>query len=122
MFLFFPAELIGAINRISLLVNSSLPTLPPSTEKFWLALTMSLMTTLVVMSYWAQKDLGQYHFLVAAILVSKFASSFFFLAFFIFHQRSGAYLIGVFTDGLIFIITYYFYRRYLAARGLKAHG
>lgn len=111
-FLFFQNTLIQQINYISsdvLKLNFSL--LPESTEKFWLALTISMMATITVLSCIAQKDIRKNIGYVIPLLISKFVSTLFFVLFFFLHIKSLAYIVGALTDGPIFVITLIFYLR-----------
>jgi len=109
-FLFFQNQLIKQVNFISSdVLKLSLPLLPESTEKFWLVLTISLMATITVLSYIAQKDIRKNIVYVVPLLVSKFVSTSFFILFFFVHIHSLAYIVGALTDGSIFVITFIFY-------------
>ena len=111
VFLFFGAELLAKINQVSVKFFPALPLLSPSQERFWLVLTLSLMITLIFLCYWGQKDIVKHLFVVVPILVSKFVSTFFFFVFFVFSERTLAYFVGLATDGVIFLVTWYFYRQ-----------
>ena len=81
-------------------------------EHFWNALAVSLMVTLTVLCGVASRDVRRHRPLIAAVLVSKAASTGMFLARFR-RRRQPAYLAGAATDGSILLITA---RRFLAAR------
>jgi len=110
-FIFASHLLISEINHFSQKFTPQLPLLAENAENFWLALTGSLMVTLTALCYAAQLDLRRRKDLVVYILISKAASTFFFLSFFLFTLRAFAYLVGAITDGSIFIILLFFYLR-----------
>lgn len=111
VFFFFGQKFLITVNNLT---TSYLPSLAPISileHRFWLCLVMSLMLTLVFMAYWAQKDIRQNIGFVLPILVSKFVSTFFYFISFLTLSHAGAYLLGLSTDGLVFLITFYFYVR-----------
>ncbi len=111
-FLLFQNQLIARINYISSeVLKLNLPPLPESTEKFWLALTISMMATITALSYIAQRDIRKNIGYVIPLLISKFVSTFFFIIFFFLHVPALAYIVGALTDGPIFVITLIFYLR-----------
>jgi len=111
-FLLFQNDLIKHLNYISTnMLKLNLDPLPESTEKFWLALTLSMMATISALSYLAQKDIRKNIGYVIPLLLSKFVSTFFFVLFFFLHLKAFAYIVGALTDGSIFIITLVFYLR-----------
>lgn len=112
VFLFYGNTLLQRINDISIKLTPSLSLINLPQEKFWMTLTLSLMVTLVFLCYLGQKNIRQNHNVVLPILVSKFVSSFFFFVFFITVSHSLAYLVGLFVDGSIFLITYFAYDRW----------
>ncbi|MDO8519524.1 MAG: hypothetical protein Q7T11_05115 [Deltaproteobacteria bacterium] len=116
VFYFGQHFLFRTLNDLSFHLSSSLKPIPLPTERFWLSLTMSLMITLVFLCYQAQKDIRTHLKLVAALLVSKFASTLFFFVSFVLDERYGAYLVGIFVDGSIFLITTYFYQKAASQR------
>lgn len=109
-FYIIPDRLSSLMNDISQKLFPSLPLITPITDRYWLSLSMSLMITLVFICYMAQKNITANLVLVRALLVSKFASTLFFFISFIVGDRLGAYLVGLLTDGIIFLITYAFYQ------------
>jgi len=111
VFLFGGNFLLSTINEISARFNLPFVQLPLPVENFWMTLTLSLMTLLIFLSIAGAKDIRGNRITVPAILVSKFASSFFFFFFFMKSSRSLAYLVGLFTDGSMFLVTYYFYSK-----------
>jgi hypothetical protein len=89
------------------------PSLPPSEERFWNALAVSLMVTLTVLSATAAGDVRGRRGLVRPLLVSKAASTLMFLQRYRTPPRRTPYLAGALCDGSILLVTL---RRYLAAR------
>ncbi|MBI2339805.1 MAG: hypothetical protein HYU99_05510 [Deltaproteobacteria bacterium] len=111
VFLFFGNDLLSKINQLSARLFPSLPLVAVPQEKFWLTLSLSLMITLVFLCGWAQKDVAKNLAVVPVLLVSKFTSTFFYFIFFLVHERTLAYFVGLMTDGAIFLITWIFYGR-----------
>lgn len=105
-FVAWPNRLLQWMNRFSTrLFQNRLPLIPLSTEKFWLVLTTSMMLMLIVCCAMAAYDVSSYHALIIPVLFSKACSTLFYLGLFLFGQRYFAYLVGVFTDGPLFLIT-----------------
>lgn len=111
IFLFHGQTLLHSFNRITSVFNLPFEPLPMASEKFWLALSMSLMITLVFLCYWGQKDIRANSFVVAPILISKFTSTFFYFVFLVSSSWAFAYFIGCVADGFVFLVTYYFYKK-----------
>lgn len=114
IFIFFAGDFLTLINQISLSWFSSLPLLSLPVHNFWLVLTISLMTTLVYLCYLSQDDLNNRLFLLKPILVSKFVSTIGFFVYFVFHVKALAYLIGIVSDGFVFMLTFIFYSKVMA--------
>lgn len=110
-------------NRLLELINwfstrffkDQLPLIPLSTEKFWLALTTSMMLMLVVCCGMAAWDAEKFYLLVVPVLFSKACSTISYLLLFLFQKRYFAYLVGVLTDGPLFLITLAIFLRALPA-------
>ncbi len=113
IFLFHGNALIGILNDLAPVRSLSLVLLPLPVEKFWLALALSLMVTLVFLCYWGQKDIQKNHQAVVPFLISKFASTFFYFVFFAAVLPTFAYFVGMIADGLMFLATYFVYRAFL---------
>lgn len=112
MVLFFQGNrLIETFNLISQKFNLPLSALALPVENFWMTLTMSLMFLLVFLCVAGIRDIRQNAIVVPAILISKFTSSFFFFFYFMKSSQTLAYLIGLLTDGSMFLVTYYFYSK-----------
>ncbi len=105
-FLFGQNILLTNLNRASeLLFKDRFPLIPLSTEKFWLVLTNSMMLMLVVICIFVAADVSGFYNMVWIILFSKAASTLQYAYFFIAEKRYFAYLVGVITDGPLFVIT-----------------
>jgi hypothetical protein len=113
VFLMFPGPLFDSMNMSSKLIfGEALPPIPPHSERFWGALALSLMTILTTMSWTAGSDVRKYRALIKTVLISKFASTFFFILFFFTHMKAWAYIVGaLLSDGPIFVIILVFYMR-----------
>ena len=104
--------LLENINRISsLLFKDRFPLMPLSTEKFWLTLTGSMMLMLVVLCTYAAADPVRYSAMVVVILFSKAFSSCQYFYYFHKEKRYFGYLVGLLTDGPLFLITLFFFIR-----------
>ena len=78
--------------------------LPPSSEKYWNALAVSLMATLTTMCGMAASDVRRRRALVVPVMVSKAVSSGMYLARYR-EERRTPYLVGAAVDGSILAIT-----------------
>ncbi len=90
VFIFLPGQLFEIINHISVSVAPALPP-APDTGKFWLSMTISMMATIITLSLMMFRHPGHYYMMALPLVVAKFASSFFGLAFFVsgFFHASG---------------------------------
>ena len=80
------------------------PSLPPSTEKYWNALAVSLMATLTTLTAIAASDVRKRRGFVLPVLVSKAVSSGMYVTRFR-SERKTPYLVGAVVDGSIFVVT-----------------
>lgn len=82
VFIFAPGTLFGVINAIS---GALFPSLPPAadTGKFWLSMTVSMMATIITLSLFMYLDVKRYCMMALPLVVAKFTSSFFGIAFFL---------------------------------------
>lgn len=104
--------LLENINRVStLLFRDRFPLMPLSSEKFWLTLTGSMMLMLVVLCAYAAVDPVRFRAMVVVILCSKLFSSAQYLYYFLKEKRYFGYLVGLLTDGPLFLVTFYFFVR-----------
>lgn len=88
------------------------PSLPPSSEKYWNALAVSLMATITTLSAIAASDVRRRRAFVWPLMVSKAVSSGMYLRRFS-EDRRTPYLVGAAVDGSILVVTA---QRFLAAR------
>jgi len=107
LFLFAGVWIVPAINLISAkLLPLPLYPLPPSGLEgaFWRVLGVSMMAMLTWACLRVWSDVRRYGWVVGVVLISKLCSSVCYLSFFLIHHEF-AYLVGVLTDGPIFLIT-----------------
>ena len=104
--------LLENINRTSsLLFKDRFPLMPLSTEKFWLTLTGSMMLMLVVLCIYAAVDPVRYSAMVVVVLFSKAFSTSQYTYYFCKEKRFFGYIVGLLTDGPLFLVTLYFFVR-----------
>jgi hypothetical protein len=104
--------LLENINGVSsLLFKDRFPLMPLATEKFWLTLTGSMMLMLVILCAYAAVDPVQYRAMVVVVLGSKAFSSGQYLYYFCKEKRYFGYIVGLLTDGPLFLVTLYFFFR-----------
>jgi hypothetical protein len=109
-FLLGQNTLLNNLNRVSSLIfRDRLPLIPLSGEKFWLALTNSMMLMLVVICVFAAFDPCQYYYMIIILLFSKASSTLQYLYYFFKDKKYFAYLVGAFTDGPLFLVTLYLF-------------
>lgn len=109
---FFPERLVMTLNDIGAhWFHWDDPVLAPPTDRFFSILSASLLVILALLAYGASQDLRHRLSAVRAILVAKLVSSALYALAFFTIARTCAYGIGVVADGMIFAITYYYYRR-----------
>ena len=106
-----PQRIIFHLNQTASLIAPSLPTLPDSDSRFWVALTVSMMATITALCYGAQNEIRRKKELVLYLLVAKATSTLFFTLYFFLELHSLAYLMGALTDGSIFVLLLIFYKR-----------
>jgi len=118
LFFIAPDWLFRRMNGFaSSIFGNAFSQIPEPTERFWLSLALSLMVTLTFLSYMAQRDIRKGMGYVVAVMVSKIASTTFFLFYFFKDLDTFAYIQGsLLTDGPIFVITFIFYLRALGSR------
>jgi hypothetical protein len=88
------------------------PSLPPSSEKYWNALAVSLMATITALSAMAASDVRRRRAFVWPLMLSKAVSSGMYVRRFT-EQRRTPYLVGAIVDGSILVVTA---QRFLASR------
>ena len=110
LFFVFPERVIAFLNETA----RFLPFLEPWPEfgaSFWLPLAVSLMTTLTLLCVWIVRNVEEAQVLVVAVLLSKSTSSLIFFFYYIRQDFAAPFFWGALTDGLIFLVTFYFYKR-----------
>lgn len=111
VFYFRSNELLQFFNDVSLYFQLPLEMVSLSSERFWLVLTISLMTTLIYLCLSTAINIKKRLHQVGAILVSKSVSAVFFTIGFFFVSKSLAFLMGAVVDGGIYFITSFFYSK-----------
>jgi hypothetical protein len=106
-----PRMIVSQLNLLAAKISPQLPTLSVTDNRFWVALTVSMMATITALCYGAQTDIRRKKELVAYVLVAKAFSTLFFMLYFLFDGYALAYLFGSLVDGPIFLILWTFYRR-----------
>lgn len=114
LFFFRPEETFYLLN-IGPKVFHTYEEIPNPSEHFWVVLTTSMMAMLVVVSLYSSVYPKIFGFTLAH-LVSKGISTAGFLFLFLNQKPYFAYLAGVATDGLIFVLVLGFYIRSAASK------
>jgi hypothetical protein len=107
-YLFLPNTALRIANAVSRAV-SDLPPIPLSTERFWVVLGFSMLVTLTLLAYLAQRDIRANRGYISPILICKLSSTVAYLALFAI-DRHLAYFLGAATDGTLLALGYVFYR------------
>ncbi len=105
-FVLVPTRVFDLINSLGQWLDFT--RMPYPVEKFWLALSFSMMMTITALSYMAALDIRRYRHAVVAVLISKFVSSLSALVFFLSASQEArffGYLVITVVDGSIFVIT-----------------
>lgn len=110
IFFLFPARVIAMLNDSSRYLTFLQPW-PETGASFWLPLAVSLMTTLTLMCARIARQPDTAQALIIAVLVSKSTSSLVFFFYYVRQNFAAPFFWGALTDGLIFLITFYFYKR-----------
>jgi uncharacterized protein (DUF362 family) len=103
-----PEWILEVINALGLKLG--MPEIETNANKFWVSLTFSMMMTITLLCYLAQRNVRKAVGYVGALLTAKLASTLSALLFFIFSFYFG-YLVIVLMDGSLFLITLYFFLR-----------
>jgi uncharacterized protein (DUF362 family) len=107
-----PEWILAVINFLAVKLHAvTLPDNLIETNRFWLSLAFSMMMTITVLCYLAQRNVRKAVGYVGALLTAKLASTLSALAFTLFPPHYFAYLVIVLMDGSIFLITLYFFLR-----------
>ncbi len=115
VFLFAPDFTLTLMNDISEGLHLKLPPVDMSSERFWLSLTFSMMTTISALSCMVYYNVVKYKPLTVYVLVAKAASAVSGMGLFLFSARHFAYLAIFLVDGTIFWITLILYLRSIRA-------
>lgn len=109
---FFPEHLVMTLNAIGeQWLHWGDPVLTPPTDRFFSTLSASLLVLLALLAHGASQDLRRRLSAVRAILVAKLVSSSLYALAFFTATRAFVYGVGAVVDGMIFAVTYYYYRR-----------
>lgn len=119
-FFFFPAETFYLIN-VGPKVFKMFQDIPDSSERFWLALTFSMMMMLSFIAIYSSFQPRNYA-LTLVHLLSKLVSTLGFVYVFFESAPIFAYLVGAVCDGSIFMIVLIMFVRMLAAGSEKNRG
>ena len=111
VFLLLPGTVFAVANALSGGLGLGLPAVPPSSERFWLVLSFSLLVTLATLSDLVQRDPVRNRLLVIPILVSKLSSALVYLAVFAAMERHFLHLSGLAADLSLFFVTLVMYRQ-----------
>lgn len=114
VFVLFPTQLFAIINAIS---NTFFPQLPLATDggTFWRSLTISMMATIIALSFFIYINVQHYYVMAIPLIIAKFTSSLcgiaYFLGGFIFgNTNTLANLIIFLTDFPLGIVAYFLWR------------
>ena len=116
-FVLAPDRVFDLINILARQLN--LAAMPYPVEKFWLALSFSMMMTITTLSYMASRDVRGRRDAIVAVQVSKLVSSLTSLVFYFTAPPAAkffGYLVIFITDGTILLITFVLFRRAKADR------
>ncbi len=111
VFLLLPGTVFSVANALSEGLGLGLAAVPPSSERFWLVLSFSLLVTLATLAFLVQRDVRRNRLLVVPILVSKITSALLYLAVFALLERHFIHLSGFAADFSLFVLTLVFYRQ-----------
>lgn len=107
-----PGKIVEVLNKVGTeWVRWPGPPANMPQDRFFVALSCSLLILLAILAHNAHQDLRRRLSAVRAILVSKFASSAYYAVAFFMDAHYFAYVAGIVVDGAIFVVTYYYYRR-----------
>jgi hypothetical protein len=96
---------VGDIVRFSTRLVG-LPDTPPSTERFWLTLSVSMMVMLVVCCAMVARDVVTNMSFCVPVIFSKFTSTFLGVLYFVLAEHHGAVLVIGATDLPLGIVTW----------------
>ena len=81
-FILLPDMLIGYINLLSETLFPTLPAYPLGENKFWLAMTVSMMVGVTITSLLIFKDVRKFYTMAIPLVAMKFSSAFLGMGFF----------------------------------------
>ena len=111
LYVTLPEQALRIANALSAALTPSLPPIPISVEKFWLALAFSMLVTIAALCWMAQKDIRANRGFVVPVLISKAASTACYVALFLLSARHAAYLFGAATDLVLLVAAAVVYRQ-----------
>lgn len=118
-FAIFPSEIIRSLNTIGhVFFKWPAPPLTLPSEHFWQIMAVSLLCILTIISFSAQQSIREKLSFVPVIILSKFVTTTGFVIAYFLAGRHFAYFAGAIIDGMIFLITWFCYRRTIASRAL----
>lgn len=85
------------------------PPIPLGAEHFWLILAIAYLVALTYICFLVQHDFLRNIDYLKVIILAKFVSTVGFLFCFFKYDRYFFYIVGAAIDGLIFLITWYYY-------------
>ncbi len=115
-FFLFPQSIIHQLNQSTQWLSFLTP-LAETESPFWLATSVSLMVLLTFLSSRVVRDPMASFTVIVAILASKAASTILFVFFYFKGGFPAPMFWGAICDGLIFLITFIFFRRAFESGG-----
>lgn len=85
-------------------------------ERFWCVLAIALLAALTYLCFEAQRDFLRNIEYARSIIIAKFVSTVGFVICLLFYEHRFFYLVGAIIDGLIFILTWYYYNAAIKSR------
>jgi uncharacterized protein (DUF362 family) len=111
LFAIIPAPILKILNVVSQKLFPSLEPIPISQEKFWVALSFSMMMTITVACFIAFQNVRKNKGYIVPVIISKAASALSALWFFIFSAQYFGYLVIFLLDGSLCLLTLFFFLR-----------
>ena len=117
LFVFIPSLLFEYLNNIGwVFFNFSSATVRYPTVEFWWVMSVGYKGVLAYVCFQAQRHWFQNHHFVPIIILGKVISAVGLTLLVFSAQPQFYYLVGAVTDGLIVLITWYFYGKALNSR------
>jgi hypothetical protein len=85
-------------------------------ERFWCVLAIAHLVTLTYLCFEAQRDFLRNIDYARAVIIAKLASTVGFAVCLLFYEHRFFYLVGAAIDGMIFILTWYYYNAAIKSR------